>query len=342
MRQFSGERGAVHSGKVLLIANPAAQNGNGAKAARVAEGLLRAELGDALTTTLTERAGHAVDLAAAAANYDVVVALGGDGVVHEIANGLMRIAECDRPALGMIPVGSGNDYARTLGVSAKVSESVAQLLTAQPRKVDVGCCNGEYFLETLSFGLDAAIALGTVERRKKTGRTGTIMYVESGIGQLLHNLRAYRFTATLENAAPLGYSNTTNAAAARGAHAADAARAGLAANTRELSGETFLCAVQIGKTYGGGFLICPEARIDDGLFDICIARPPLSVPRALYTFLRAKNGGHVKSKQVEFHRAQSLTLRFEEEPPTQLDGEAMRATEFRITSCPRALQVLMS
>ncbi len=71
--------------------------------------------------------------------------------------------------LGVIPVGSGNDYAATLGMSGKVDRAVRQILDGEAGLVDVGCVNGSYFVETLSFGFDAAIALDTVERRKKTG-----------------------------------------------------------------------------------------------------------------------------------------------------------------------------
>ena len=164
-----------HLGRTLAIVNPAAQNGNGARAAaflRYASAVGETPFLE-LDIRTTNASGHAADLAASSTAYDTVLAVGGDGVIHEVVQGLMKIRRTQRPALGVLPCGNGNDYARTLGMRLSVSEAFPQLLTAVRRAADVGICNGEYFMQTLSFGLDAAIALGTHERRERTGRQGT-------------------------------------------------------------------------------------------------------------------------------------------------------------------------
>lgn len=316
-------------GKVLLIANPASQNGAGALAADRAAALLRAELGEAVVDVLlTQAPGHAEAQAAAAGAYGAVVALGGDGVAHEVANGLLRLPADQRPLFGLVPVGSGNDYARTLGMSAKsVDEAVRQLLAARPQSFDVGLCNGRYFVETLSFGLDAAIALETVDRRKRTGKTGTMLYLESGIDQLLHHLDKRSYRAEVSGYATLG----TSGPAAEGA----------LGETLPQEGESYLFAVQIGKTYGGGFCVCPEARTDDGMLDICIAHPPLSPLYAVLIFLLAKEGHHTRFKQIEFFRAKGMRLSFDAPLAVQMDGERFDATSFDITCIPQALRVLV-
>ena len=243
--------------------------------------------------------------------YDTVLALGGDGVIHEAANGLMRLPAGERPTFGIVPVGSGNDYARTLGMSARsVDAAVAQLLAARARPADVGRCNGEFFVETLSFGVDAAIALDTVERRARTGRTGTALYLASGMDQLLHHLDCHRYTASFDGGEPV-------------------------------RGASFTFAVQVGPTYGGGFRICPDARIDDGLLDVCIAHPPFGVARAVFVFLLAKGGLHTGFRQIELRRARTLSVRFDAPPPVQIDGEPLEAAEYAIDVVPRALGVLV-
>ena len=98
--------------------------------------------------------------------------MGGDGLVHLVANALMAIAPRDDPHLAVVPAGTGNDYARALGLPLDLKRSVHVILQASPRPVDLGLCNGKYFAETLSFGLDAAIALDTVRRREETGQLG--------------------------------------------------------------------------------------------------------------------------------------------------------------------------
>ncbi len=298
--------------KLLLIANPAAQNGFGRAAALRAEALLASALGEGTATlVLTEHAGQASELAERAIRdgFDFVVALGGDGVANEVANGLMRVPEARRPAFGLIPVGSGNDYARTLGMAKSLDSAVLQLIGAPFHTLDVGRCNDRWFLETLSFGLDAAIALDTVARRVRTGKTGTMLYLQAGIDQLLHHLDVCRYEVSFDGADPE-------------------------------DGCSYLFAVQVGKTYGGGFAICPKADPRDGLFDVCIAHPPLSRAAATGIFLLAKNGHHTGFKKVvELRRARSLSLRFEKPLPVQIDGEELLGTSFDISIVPRALRV---
>ena len=302
---------AITDEKTLLIANPAAQRGNGAEAARIAHDLLVEWLGaDQVGFVLTERPGHAADLAEAAqGKYGTVIALGGDGVVHEAVNGLMHIPADTRPRFGLIPVGSGNDYARTLGMSECVPDGVVQFLDAPEVRVDVGNCNGEYFAETLSFGLDAAIALDTVERRQRTGEQGTILYMKSGLDQLLHHLDTFTMKAVLDG-------------------------------ERTLEAPVHLLTVQNGPTYGGGFRICPDADPTDGVFDLCYAKAPMSVPVATFKFLRAKNAHHTKYKGIFFERASSIEVTFDHRPPCQIDGEPHIADSYHISIEHSALRVL--
>ena len=298
-------------GKTLFITNPAAQRGNGFEAARIAHDLFVDCFGeDRADFTLTQRPGHGAELATVdRATYATVIALGGDGIIHEVVNGLMRVPAPERPRFAIIPVGSGNDYARTLGMSECVPDAIVQITEAPEVALDVGNCNGEHFVETLSFGLDAAIALDTVQRRKRTGEQGTILYLKSGIGQLLHHLDTFQCEAGLDG-------------------------------DRRISAPVHLLTVQIGPTYGGGFRICPEADPTDGLFDICYAKAPMSVPEATFKFLRAKNAHHTKFKNIFFERASSIDLAFDRRPPCQIDGEAHIADSYRITIDRQALRVL--
>ena len=106
-------------GKTLAIVNPAARNVDGARGAaflRYAAGSAVAPF-EGIQIETTREAGHATALAAQASNFDCVLAVGGDGVVHETLAGLMRIPREKRPAFALIPCGNGNDYARTLGMS---------------------------------------------------------------------------------------------------------------------------------------------------------------------------------------------------------------------------------
>jgi YegS/Rv2252/BmrU family lipid kinase len=302
---------ARRPGKVLLVANPAAQSGAGREAAQVAAAELGRLLGPGLLDLVyTEAPGHAEQLAARTDGCAAVVALGGDGVIGEVANGLMARGAGERPALGVLPVGSGNDYARALGVSTDVRTACEQFVHAVEKPVDLGRVNGRYFVETLSFGMDAAIALQTMELRASTGRTGTALYMRAGFDQLLHHRDVCAYEAVFDGAAPE-------------------------------RGSSLTFAVQVGPYYGGGFKICPGAALDDGFLDVCVAHPPLGLVGAARLFLRAKNGRHVGSPAIELRRVRSLWLSFGCEPPAQADGERLTSSTFDIQVVTRALGVLV-
>lgn len=310
----------ISYGNTVAIVNPAAQAGRAKAAISHVEKLLQDSLGDSFSLVFTQSSGHAIEIARnLSPNVGTVIALGGDGLVHEIANGLMHRPAKDRPALGVIPFGSGNDYAYSLGMSMKSEQAAKQLLSGRRVAVDVGCVNGVYFVETLSFGLDAAIALSTVDLRRKTGRVGTLLYAQAGIDQLLNHRKPMRYRAVL--GAADGKSNDEE--------------------RTNLEGEAFLFAVQIGPTYGGHFKICPDALIDDGLLDICMAHPPLSALSALGLFGLAKNGWHTGSKKIEFHTAKELLIDLDKPVATQADGERLEGTRFRITLEKHGLEAIM-
>ena len=175
---------ATDFGRTLIIANPAAQSG---AAHEVAERLQRfldmTARASQFDLVLTERMGHAKELAAQAQGYRTVIALGGDGVIHEVVNGLITQEEDTRPALAILPVGSGNDFAQTLGIDDFSGKDFGALLTCELQRQDIGRIRSwnpasgsgeatvEYYDQTLSVGIDAAIGLGPTELRKKTLRS---------------------------------------------------------------------------------------------------------------------------------------------------------------------------
>lgn len=300
-------------GRTLLIANPAAHSGRGADGAEFARHFLSgyASATNGYEVRLTSGPGAATGIAAAAEGFDTVLALGGDGVIHEVACGLMRRPADERPQLGVVPLGSGNDYARTLGMARNnVEAAFAQLVRGVARPVELGRVNGVPFVQTLSFGLDAAIALDTSARRADgTAQEGEALFVTSGIKILSGAREGFPCVARLDDEEPF-----------------------------ELS--TLIFAVQVGPTYGGGFRICPDADPTDGLLDVCynVRRPAL--PHLLGLFGLARWGRHAGSDVVRLRRLRHATLDFAVEPPCQVDGEPLTGTHFEIDVLPSALRVI--
>lgn len=300
-------------GRTLLIANPAAHSGKGAAGADFARRFLSSysSATRGYEVRLTRGPGDAVGIAASAVGYDTVLALGGDGVIHEVVNGLMRLPESARPQLGVIPLGSGNDYARTLVMPKNdVEGAFAQLVRGRVRELEVGSVNGVHFMETLSFGLDAAIAIDTTARRAAdTSQEGEALFITSGLKVISQAHQGFPCTTRFDGEDPIDLS-------------------------------TLIFAVQVGPTYGGGFKVCPDADPGDGLLDVCynVRRP--SIPHFLALFGLARWGRHTLTKVVRLRRFRHATVDFAEEPPCQVDGEQLRGTHFEIEVVPRALRVI--
>lgn len=315
--------------RTLLIANPVAQSGRGAQGACDVERMLREgsvskNIPTELDVLLTERPGHASEIAAQrGASYDTVVALGGDGVIHEVVNGLMRIPAELRPCLAVVPLGSGNDFARTLGMPRnRPDRALHSIAGGVRRRFDLGCVNGIYFAQTLSFGLDAAIALATMERRTKNGAHGTRLFATTGFDLFAHNRDPFAYRAEFETV-----------------DGPSCGRAG-SPHIERIEGEEIVFAVQVGPTYGGGFRICPHASPTDGLLDVCRSIEVPSIPRTLALFSLARFGLHTRSRVVRFSQVRRLTIEFARAVPCQVDGERLEGLRFEVSSVPAALEVV--
>lgn len=304
---------SLQLGNTLVVANPAAHSGDGAKAARVVAQLLQRHP-EAIRRShmeLTSGPTDATGIAANAGGYDTVVAVGGDGVIHEVVNGLMQLGANERPRLGIVPVGSGNDFARTLGVRrGSPTQAFMQLLHGYERTVELGRVNGTFFCQTLSFGLDAAIALDTTARRRQDDhQRGAGLFATSGMRIFGRDLTSWPFRASFDG--------------------------------EVVEGVDVVFAVQNGPTYGGGFRVCPQADPTDGHLDVCYSARQPSVPHTLLLFLLARNGHHTHSDVLRFRKVRHLDLEFPQgAPPCQVDGEPLPAPSYCIDVVPHVLRVI--
>ena len=163
--------------KIKLVLNPTANHGRSLQQAADLRPLTASYKAD---WSGTEYPGHATELTRKAGEqgYDLVVAVGGDGTVHEVINGLMQVSEGTRPALGIVPLGSGNDFAHILGIPSDPGEALLSAINGEPHALDVGSVrdeNGrlEYFNNTIGMGFDALVNMHT---RKITAIHGFLMY----------------------------------------------------------------------------------------------------------------------------------------------------------------------
>ncbi len=299
--------------KTLLILNPASGKGLGRKLRPRIE---RALAGSSLRYELYETAGpgDATRVAgeAAATGIERVLCAGGDGTVHEAANGLLRAGRAADgatvPALGTIPIGTGNDFAKLLGVSKLPPEAaVPRIVAAEERIFDAGKVNGEYFSNSLGIGFDAEVAR---QAARITRLRGLAVYVAAVYKTFV------TFRAPVLEVRSSAHSET---------------------------GAMMMLECSIGVSAGGGFYLTPDADPADGLLDVCLIREV-----GLLKFLRyvpsVLKGKHTGRPEVAMFRTPALTIRSARAPLLlHLDGEVRdpgrEAIEVGLE--PRCLRVLV-
>jgi YegS/Rv2252/BmrU family lipid kinase len=184
---------------------------------------------------VTERPGHARDLAREAAERgeDLVLAVGGDGTANEVAWGLLR----SETALGLVPVGSGNGLARTLGIPLSPRRAIRSIADGVVRHMDVGLANGRPFLNVAGAGLDAVVGADFHAHGHRGGRRGILTYVR------LTFRRALSYTAESWT---------------------------LSSDAGDYAGRALIVVFVNGRQYGGGAILAPGARLDDGLLEAVV------------------------------------------------------------------------
>lgn len=287
----------------LFIVNPVAGKGNSVKAVSVIQSYCKEKNLD-IQIKQTTYPGEAAIIArdAAATSCKGVVAVGGDGTVLETANGLMGTAI----PLGILPMGSGNDFARTLNIPLSLKNIRAALdiiTTKEPQPVDVGQFSDCSFLNVASIGFDAEIIrdLPRIRRYIK----GSAAYVLSVFLKFL----TYR-TKTVD----------------------------LTIDGETFTADLFLAAVCNGTCYGGGMQVNPNGSVTDGCFDLVLIKP---IPRYKIPVLlgRFQKGLHLTLPYVTTYRCKEVVIEAEESLVVNADGEAAAVTPITFTIKPLAIRV---
>jgi len=293
----------------LVILNPAAGHG---RSVRFQERILAAvtTAWGAPEFALTARRGHAAELArAAVGRHERVLAVGGDGTVHEVANGLLGSGAARLPALGVVPVGTGNDFAKmTYPARLAPEAAVAALAGGAVRRFDVGRAWGEYFVNSIGVGLDAEVAQRVNLYKHWPGAAG---YVVAALGAILHR-RARAMQVTTDDG--------------------------------EWTGLVTVLEVGVGPCAGGLFYLTPDARPDDGLLDLC-AIGPFGLAFLVKAGARVLRGTHGGLEGVRMSRSTRVAIAATDGPITaHFDGEvrAPGASTLEITLLPGALPVLVA
>jgi YegS/Rv2252/BmrU family lipid kinase len=306
--------------KVAAIVNPCAAGGETARRWPDLRNLLERALGP-LTTRFTDSpgAGTAIARELIREGYDLLVAVGGDGTINEVANGFFEHGHLIRleARLGILPLGTGGDFRRTLGIPRNPTEAVKILSEGLPLLIDVGKVSfrandgapeSRYFVNMVSFGMGGQVAARAKNSLRRFGGKAAFLWAT------LVTFLSYRGRQV---------------------------KLRVASNPAELSFLVANVAVGNGQFHGGGMRPCPTAALNDGLFEVTVidyagaARLISSMP-VLYS------GGIYNHPKVHHLRTSKLSAESTAVTQIEVDGEALGTLPLEISILPRQLPVLVS
>lgn len=235
---------------------------------------------------------HATELARQAGEegYERVIAMGGDGTVHEVVNGLMALPPERRPCLGVVPLGSGNDFAHAVGVPNNSEAALRQAMTGQPRPIDVGTVMDgggrmEYWINAIGIGFDTIV---TIHSRRVPLVQGFAVYFAAVIQTILFDYRPFRLKVK--------------------------------SDAGEWEDELLMLVLCNGNREGGGFHVAPASRADDGRLAFVGVRR-ISRPKMLATLPYFIKGSHAHLSQVRMGEFTDLDLISDQPLFIHTDGE---------------------
>ena len=250
---------------------------------------------------VTEKPGHAGSIVRGLPEEVSVVAVGGDGTVHEVAAACAGTGR----TMGVLPAGSGNDYVKALGVGTGLRRALEVLVGGKVRVVDTAEVNGVPFNNGLGIGFDADVAAGVARAPAYLGGTGRYLW---SVGRLLKDFRCHEARLLIDG--------------------------------EVVEAKTILVAVALGTTYGSMFRLAPGAVLDDGLFDV-IWSEEVSRAEVLRLIPAALRGTLSKRRKVHTARAREVEIELSEDVPAHVDGEMLaRTRHFKARVLPGTLRIM--
>lgn len=288
--------------KALFIVNPVAGKGKSLEIIKSLESVI----GDKIPykIEITKAKGEATETVkryTAQEDY-IVFAVGGDGTVNEVVNGMVG----SESSLAIIPTGSGNDFVRSIYGKYTIQELLVDLLDGNNQKIDIIQIGEKYFLNIASVGLDAEVVYNASQYKKLRFIKGSMAYVIS-LFKTLFGSRGTYTKVTIDGKV------TCNE-------------------------EILLLAVANGAFYGGGIPMVPTAKVNDAVADVCLIRELRlrKLIKVLPSLFKAK---HIEAKEVEVYRAKDIEIEAKDGCRVNIDGEIINARQINMHIIPAGLKM---
>ena len=282
--------------KILIIVNPMSGRGKAAKNISKLESLLGKKEID-YKMVLTSSPGDAKTIASERRkDFDIVSVFGGDGTMNEVLNGLVG----GNTPMSIIPIGTGNDFARSANLPMKMEPALDNILNGKPISYDIGLFNNErYFINVIGIGFDA---FANIQSRKIKRLRGTMVYVVA-VFKTLRQWKSVKMKIQMDD--------------------------------KEIEDLSYLTCIANGWSVGGGLSLAPDANLNDGFFDICHVSD-ISSGKIVRHFSRLMNGKINDFSEVSLHRSKKIKITSNDYLPMHLDGEIIEGEnkEFDIEIIP--------
>jgi diacylglycerol kinase (ATP) len=309
--------GTVAPTRFFIIVNPISGRGNGESTYPIIEARMR-DLGLSFELVRTTAAGDAIGLAEQASleGFDIVVAVGGDGTANEVLNGLVLANQKGprRAALGLIPVGRGNDFAFGAGIATGLEQAFQALAGGNRKWIDVGCVrggdypSGRFFGNGVGIGFDAVVGFEALKLKRLHGFPS---YIVAALKTIFLYFRAPTVLVEFDG--------------------------------QELVLPALMVSIMNGRRMGGGFFMAPAGQLDDGFFDLCIARQ-VSRGGIISLILRFMKGSQQGHPAVFMRRARQVKVTaLQGSLPAHADGETVcqAGSVLELSLIPRMLEVIV-
>jgi YegS/Rv2252/BmrU family lipid kinase len=287
----------------VFIVNPAAGKGKALELVSFIKNYFK-EKPDECLIKITEYPGHATQIAK---EYSIdgdcrIYSLGGDGTINEIVNGMAGT----NASLGIIPTGSGNDFLRSIHPEYTIREMIEDTINGVEKKIDLARVNDRYFINISSIGFDAEVVFNAIKFKRVPGVTGSMAYLISLFYTIFKN-KINEITINIDGT--------------------------------EMKLRILLAAIANGRYYGGGMLPAPDAKMDDGLLDVCLVRE-VSRFKIFNLFPKYMKGLHGEIEEVSFHRGRKIRIEGRNAIPLNIDGEIVTAKAIEYEILEDAIKVI--